>query len=231
MRISALGREKIKKHEGRRTKAYQDSGGVWTIGYGITKGVTPGMVISEEEVDSSFLRSLAEYERPVQKHGSDLNQNQFDALTSFSWNAGPGAASKALKIRKRSGDQAMFNYMNTKIKDRKGNKLRGLIKRRAEEIALFNSTETNTNLESIQRNKIAITSFKSIPKENLEPQESAVKSKERVEEAVTTIKPQIIKKAPKAPQVEVPQVAYNIPKYESKLRKTQELKIIVENFK
>ena len=42
MKISKDGLELIKKFEGCETTAYQDSVGVWTIGFGHTKGVEEG---------------------------------------------------------------------------------------------------------------------------------------------------------------------------------------------
>ena len=48
MNISNKGIELIKKFEGCRLKAYQDSVNVWTIGYGHTKGVYDGMTITQD---------------------------------------------------------------------------------------------------------------------------------------------------------------------------------------
>ena len=45
MRLSQNGVNFIKSHEALRLKAYQDSKGVWTIGWGHTKNVHPGDVI------------------------------------------------------------------------------------------------------------------------------------------------------------------------------------------
>ena len=49
MSISPAGINLIKKWEGFRGSAYLDPVGIWTIGYGHTKGVKPGQVISESE--------------------------------------------------------------------------------------------------------------------------------------------------------------------------------------
>ncbi|WP_423245967.1 glycoside hydrolase family protein [Periweissella cryptocerci] len=43
LQLSITGRQLLKQFEGLRLKAYQDSVGVWTIGYGHTKGVVRGM--------------------------------------------------------------------------------------------------------------------------------------------------------------------------------------------
>ena len=62
MKISQKGLELIKRFEGCRLKAYQDSVGVWTIGYGTTnadKAITgeticQGLYISQETADEWF---------------------------------------------------------------------------------------------------------------------------------------------------------------------------------
>lgn len=46
MKISNKGLELIKKFEGCRLAAYKDSSGVWTIGYGHTRGVAAGQTIT-----------------------------------------------------------------------------------------------------------------------------------------------------------------------------------------
>ena len=51
MKRSQNGVDFIKSHEALRLKAYQDSKGVWTIGWGHTKGVKPGDVITREQAE------------------------------------------------------------------------------------------------------------------------------------------------------------------------------------
>ena len=62
MQTSEEGIQLIKKFEGCRTEAYQDSVGVWTIGYGHTKSVFEGMIISKDDADKMLLEELEEYE-------------------------------------------------------------------------------------------------------------------------------------------------------------------------
>ncbi|BEM62541.1 hypothetical protein AI2618V1_2189 [Serratia marcescens] len=64
MNISKSGIELIKRFEGLRLKAYQDSVGIWTIGYGWTqpvdgKKVGPGMQIDQATADCSGQLKLA----------------------------------------------------------------------------------------------------------------------------------------------------------------------------
>ena len=51
MKISEEGIELLKKFEGCKLEAYQDSVGVWTIGYGHTKGVYKGMTIYQDDAE------------------------------------------------------------------------------------------------------------------------------------------------------------------------------------
>ena len=89
MNISQQGIDFIKKKEGFRSKAYQDSGGKWTIGYGHTKNVKPGMTITEKAADKLLRSELPIYEKRVNDLVKiPLNQNQYDALASFDFNTG-----------------------------------------------------------------------------------------------------------------------------------------------
>lgn len=79
----------IQEFEGCELKAYQDSTGRWTIGYGHTFGVSPGMTITQAQANT-FLQSDAQNAGTLtQKYVTvTLNQNQFDALVSFTFNEG-----------------------------------------------------------------------------------------------------------------------------------------------
>jgi lysozyme len=81
----------IKEHEGLRLKAYKDSVGVWTIGYGDTgPDVVEGLIITKEEVEERLRKRLREFEGYVLKYVRvGMTQNQFDALVSLVYNIGP----------------------------------------------------------------------------------------------------------------------------------------------
>ena len=49
--ISNNGLSLIKRFEGCRLTAYQDSIGIWTIGYGHTSGVAKGQTITQIQAD------------------------------------------------------------------------------------------------------------------------------------------------------------------------------------
>ncbi len=95
MRISENGIRLIKSFEGCYLKAYKCPAGVWTIGWGTTEEVDgkkpcEGMVITQEQADNLLINHLKAYERAVDRLPVELNQNQFDALTSFCYNLGTG---------------------------------------------------------------------------------------------------------------------------------------------
>lgn len=81
----------IRRSEGLRTKAYRDTAGVWTIGYGHTKGVRRGDCIGRAAAEEYLLQDL----RPVEKFLDGIpqvrTQGQFDALADFAFNLGLGA--------------------------------------------------------------------------------------------------------------------------------------------
>ena len=83
MKTSRKGIELIKKYEGLRLTAYRCPAGVWTIGYGHTKGVKQGQKISSEEAEKLLIEDLTPIEKNIDKMGLKINQSQFDALVSF----------------------------------------------------------------------------------------------------------------------------------------------------
>lgn len=91
MKLSADGLELIKKWEGLRLTAYTDVAGVWTIGYGHTYGVTEGMVITKDAADLLLLMDVRDAEDAVNRRVTvELNQSEFDALVSWTFNLGEG---------------------------------------------------------------------------------------------------------------------------------------------
>ena len=90
MKISKEGIALIKKFEGLELKAYQDSVGIWTIGWGHTKEVFEGMEISKEEAEAFLEIELEEFESYVEDLVDvELEQCQFDALVCWTYNLGP----------------------------------------------------------------------------------------------------------------------------------------------
>ena len=144
MRLSQNGVNFIKSHEALRLKAYQDSKGVWTIGWGHTKGVKPGDVITREQAEQFIRDDFAWVERILNADlvtGRDkplVTQNEFDALCSLVFNIGSDAYLDSTVRRKiKQGDKMaaarafkMWVYSNHKF-------VQGLANRRADEVRLF----------------------------------------------------------------------------------------------
>lgn len=162
-KLSQTGLNLIKKFEGCRLKAYKCPAGVWTIGYGSTAGVKEGQVITQAEADSLLLRDLQRFVDAVNKAVKvEMNQNQFDALVSFTYNCGIGALQKSTLLEYVNKKQynkasAEFDKWN-KARNPKTKQLEvlpGLARRRDEEQALFLSVvkEDKPDLELIREIK------------------------------------------------------------------------------
>jgi lysozyme len=77
--------------EGCRLVAYQDTRGVWTIGYGHTMGVKSGDTCTQDEANDFLQRDILWAADCVNKNiNITLNQNEFNALTDFVFNVGCG---------------------------------------------------------------------------------------------------------------------------------------------
>ncbi|EDS6807332.1 lysozyme [Salmonella enterica subsp. enterica serovar Legon] len=101
MKTSDNGRAFIRAREGVKLAAYQDGGGVWTIGYGHTRGVKQGQVINHEQADEFLNNDLRQVESCISERVTvPLNQNQFDALVSFVFNVGRQAFSDSTLLKK-----------------------------------------------------------------------------------------------------------------------------------
>jgi len=87
-----------------RLEAYSDpgSGGEpYTIGYGHTGGVRPGDRITEAEAEDLLKQDLAKFEQGVERLAVvQLDQGEFDALVSFSFNVGLGALEASTLLRR-----------------------------------------------------------------------------------------------------------------------------------
>ena len=143
MKTSHKGIALIKEFEGLRLKAYKCPGGVWTIGYGHTAGVKPGMVISEAQAEEYLKADLIAFERYLNGLGLALNQNQFDALVSFIYNVGTGNFSSSTLLRKVRANPQDNSIMDEFLRwvYSKGRVLPGLQHRRLAEMKLYFSND------------------------------------------------------------------------------------------
>ena len=137
MKTSQRGINLIKQFEGVRLTAYKCPAGVYTIGYGHTRGVQRGMRITEEEASAFLAADLRNSEKAVERYESfyHWNQNEFDALVSFTFNCG----AVNLRALLRNGRRNRSQIAETLPLYRKagGKVLKGLERRRAAEKALF----------------------------------------------------------------------------------------------
>ena len=108
--LQGTAAEFIKSKESFRSSAYQDEGGVWTIGYGATEGVKEGDTVTEEGASALLQEDMAFAQRAVDELVEvDLTPDQEAAVTSLVYNVGRDAfaKSKALKAL-NAGDLATF---------------------------------------------------------------------------------------------------------------------------
>nr|WP_276898505.1 lysozyme [Pedobacter kyonggii] len=105
MTSSATILAQIKKEEGFMPKKYKDGfiKGVqqYSIGYG--HQIRPNesslltATLTEAQASAMLIKDLKSYEAAVNNNAKiPLNQNQFDAMVSFAYNAGTGAVAKVL---------------------------------------------------------------------------------------------------------------------------------------
>lgn len=149
MRINQKGVDLIKSFEGCRLTAYLCPSKVWTIGYGHTSGVKKGMTITQEEADLFLMRDLDKYEKYVTATKLDLNENQFSALVSFTFNCGNGNLKKLIKNRtlpQIADALLLYNKSN-------GVTLNGLARRRKAERDLFLTEVEEITTEEIKMPK------------------------------------------------------------------------------
>lgn len=143
-RINAAGFELVREFEGLRLEAYQDQGGVWTIGYGHTgPEVVPGLTCTREQAEAWLLEDLREAEadvlRVLKRPATD---NQFAAMVSLAYNIGGGAFARSTVLKRfNKGDihgaaEAFGMWRKVTVGGKKVDSA-GLIRRRAAEAALF----------------------------------------------------------------------------------------------
>lgn len=141
-KTNKAGIDLIKHFEGCKLKAYPDpaTGGVpWTIGYGHTRNVKKGDIITQQQAeellkqDLTFFENIVEVNVPIK-----LSDNEFAALVSFVYNVGPNNFLKStlLKLLK-AGDLKGAAKEFPKWNKAAGKVMKGLTARRMAEQHLF----------------------------------------------------------------------------------------------
>lgn len=139
MNIGNKGLELIKSYEGCRLSAYKCPSNKWTIGWGRTSGVYEGMVISQAQADQFLFEDVQRFVNAVNQYQArfNFNQNEFDALVSFTYNCGEGSLAAVMSCcntKKEIAEECkLYN------KSSAGQVLAGLVRRREEEYKLFMS--------------------------------------------------------------------------------------------
>ena len=150
MKTNDEGINLIKSFEGCRLSAYVDPVGIWTIGYGHTKGIKKGMTITEQKATEYLKEDLTESENAVNKwmNKYSFNSNEFSALVSFTFNCGAGSLNNLVKNGART-KQEIAKYITLYNKGANGKYLEGLARRRKAEKELFLKTVSETTSEPV----------------------------------------------------------------------------------
>ena len=115
-KLSEKGKKLLHSRESCRLNAYQDTKGIWTVGWGFTyhidgRPVKKGDKITQAQADQMFdVIGDRDFEKPLNNLLKDvkLNQDQYDALLSFCYNVGISAF---------SGSTMLKHLKASKIKD------------------------------------------------------------------------------------------------------------------
>lgn len=147
MKINEKGLSLIKSFEGLRLKAYKCPAGVWTIGYGSTEGVKPGMTITREEAEQLLRQDIERFEKGVDDLVEvDINENQYSALVSLAYNIGLGNFKKSTLLKLiNKGNQNELEAVHSQFKRwvwAGSQILPGLVKRREAEFKLYSTPES-----------------------------------------------------------------------------------------
>lgn len=139
MKIGDTGLALIREFEGCRLAAYTDSVGVWTIGYGCTTDVAPGMRITQAEAEQRLLDDLTQAQACVNRCVTvPLTQHEFDACVCLTFNIGCGNFGKSTLLRKLNDSDFDGAALEFHKWDKAGGQvLAGLTRRRLAEARLF----------------------------------------------------------------------------------------------
>lgn len=139
MKTSSEGLALIRSFEGCVLKAYKCPAGVWTIGYGHTRGVMPDDKISPTQAEVYLQQDVQLIEDRLNKTFNGLTQGQFDALVSFIFNLGWAKFTDSTLYKyivERRGNNAVCEQLLRWVYSGK-KVLLGLMKRRTAEANLW----------------------------------------------------------------------------------------------
>jgi len=148
MKINKAGLELVKQFEGFRADAYKDLAGIYTIGYGSTQGINENTPrITQMDAEKLLRDDLNSAEHLVTTLiTKPLTSNQFSALVSLVFNCGGAPLRGTLGKRLNMGDYHGASLIFEKWCNARVNgvltPIKGLLRRRLAEKALFLSTES-----------------------------------------------------------------------------------------
>ena len=131
----------IKDSEGCKLKAYKCPAGIWTIGYGQTKGIKEGMAWTQQQADEDIIKTALQAFNEAIKASPILataNMEKQAAIADFVYNLGITNYNKStLKLRVDKGNWVSASTEIKKWNKSNGTILNGLIKRRQLEADLL----------------------------------------------------------------------------------------------
>ena len=132
----------IKRMESCALTAYQDTVGVWTIGYGHTKGVKRGDKITAATAEQYLRQDLALFETAAGKVRGIRTQGQFDAVVDFMYNCGVGNFNSSTLKKYIEGGRKTWEIQEQFLRwvNAGGKKLGGLVTRRIWEANRWNES-------------------------------------------------------------------------------------------
>ena len=139
MKVSQECIDLVKFFEGFEPIAYLCPANVWTIGYGRTKNVKEGDELTELQAERDLLEELDEFaEQVLNTVKISLDQNELDALTSWTYNLGVGNLQSSTLLKKlNSGDKNSVPSEMVRWNKAAGKVLAGLTRRREAEAKLW----------------------------------------------------------------------------------------------
>lgn len=137
--IEDPARALIREFEGLRLVAYRCPAGVWTIGYGHTRGVKRGQIISPGQAECYLSEDILDAKDAIARQVRvPLTKNQLAALISWVFNLGEGNLRKSTLLKKlNAGDYDVVPSEMKKWNKAGGKVLPGLTRRREAEAELW----------------------------------------------------------------------------------------------
>jgi lysozyme len=145
MEVNKAGRDLIKHFEGCKLKAYKCPAGLWTISWGLTfypdgTKVKEGDVITQQQAEDYFNAIVDDFAKGVDVLvKSNVTENNFAALVSFTFNVGTGNLKKSTLLKKVNANpkDPSITAEFKKWTRANGVVLKGLVRRREAEAKLY----------------------------------------------------------------------------------------------